>query len=48
LQSRNRTLEDEVARVNEQNRALACANSSATEVSCANLHKKNEEIKALR
>ncbi|KAL3483592.1 hypothetical protein BJX62DRAFT_220026 [Aspergillus germanicus] len=48
LQSRNRILEDEVARLTAPNTALACANNSVTEVSRANLHEKNEEIKALR
>jgi hypothetical protein len=48
LQSRNRILEDEVTRLTKQNEALACANALVTEVSPADLHEKNEEIKALR
>ncbi|KAL3454208.1 hypothetical protein BJX65DRAFT_262998 [Aspergillus insuetus] len=48
LQSRNRILEDEVARLTKENTAFACANRTVTEVSRANLHEKNEEVKALR
>jgi hypothetical protein len=48
LHNRNRILEDEVARLTKQNTALVDANRSVTEVSRADTHEKNEEIKALR